>query len=239
MLRAAFLALLLAGGGASAGPTAQTDPHPVEYEREGGTGTLTLTPGANGVRKFGISTFGANAHTCELGGTIRGGVGKLYEQEAGQPPCHISFAQKGTVIEVKAQSLEACMGYCGARASFEGRYHLPPQACTPGASKAVKAAFLKFYKGKNFDQAYDTLNGWFGQCSHLTHWMEADRTRNDLAVTLFHLKQPASCLSTLAATYAAQMKSLKALEEDLPPLDYEAYAAIAKATFHNLKLCGK
>jgi hypothetical protein len=32
---------------------------PVDYERGGGTGILTITPGSNGLRKFGLPTFGA------------------------------------------------------------------------------------------------------------------------------------------------------------------------------------
>ena len=46
-------------------------------------------------------------------------------------------------------------------------------------------------------------------------------------------------METLARTYAAEMKTIKAVEENLPPADYEAYAGTAKATYHNLKLCGK
>jgi hypothetical protein len=69
--------------------------------------------------------------------------------------------------------------------------------------------------------------------------MEADRARNDLALAQYHMKQSSACKATLAKTYAAGMKTLKAVEEDLPPIDYEAYAGTAKATFHNLKLCSK
>lgn len=212
---------------------------PVEYEREGGSGTLTITPAANGVKKFGISTFGANAHTCELGGTIKGNTGRLYEQEPGQPECRITFSQKGNVIEVTAQSPEACTGMCGARATFEGRYLLPPPACSMAASKAAKESFLVQYKAKSYQEAYDTLNNWFVQCENLQHWMEADRARNDLAITQYHLKQPSACLATLARTFAARLRTMKALEEELAPLDYEAYAGTARATFHNLKLCSK
>ncbi|WP_342114327.1 hypothetical protein [Pseudoduganella sp. OTU4001] len=212
---------------------------PVEYEREGGSGTLTISPGANGVKKFGISAFGANAHSCELGGTIKGNVGRVYENEPGQPECLINFAQQGGAIEVTAQSMEACSSMCGARATFEGKYLLPPPACTPGANKAAKAGFLELYRAKQYQQAFDTLNNWFAQCANLQHWMEADRTRNDLAITLYHMKQPSACLATLSRTYAAEMKSMKAVEAELAPLDYEAYASTAKATFHNLKICSK
>lgn len=212
---------------------------PVEYEREGGSGTLTLSTNAKGVKKFAISTFGANAHTCELGGTIHGTFGRLDDQEPGQPECRIAFAQKGNVIEVTSQSEEACAGMCGSRASFDGRYMVPPAACLPAASKASKESFLTLYKAKSYQQAYDTLNKWYMACGHLQHWMELDRTRNDLALTQYHMKQPAACRATLAQTLAAEMKTLKAVEEELAPLDYEAYAGTAKATFHNLKLCSK
>jgi len=212
---------------------------PVEYEREGGTGTLTITPASKGMKKFGLSTFGANAHTCELGGNIKGTQGTLYDSEPGQPECRITFAQKGDVIEVTTQTQDACSGVCGARATFEGRYFLPPQACTPAASKATRDAFLVQYKAKNYPQAYEMLNGWLDQCSHLLFWMDADRARNDLALAQYHMKQPAACMDTLARTYAAEMKTIKALEENLPPADFEAYAGTAKATFHNQKLCTK
>lgn len=212
---------------------------PVDYEREGGTGTLTITPVAKGVKKFGLSTFGANAHTCELGGNIKGTQGTLYDNEPGEPECRITFAQKGDMIEVTAQSQDACASVCGVRATFEGRYFLPPPACTPSASKAAKDAFLAQYTAKNYQQAYDTLNRWLEQCSHLLHWMETDRVLNDLALAQYHLQQPAACVETLAKTYAAEMKTMKAVEDELPPADYDAYAGTAKATFHNLKLCGK
>ncbi len=212
---------------------------PVEYEREGGTGTLTITPAGKGMKKFGLSTFGANAHTCELGGNIKGMQGTLYDSEPGQPECRITFAQKGDVIEVTTQTQEACSGVCGVRATFEGKYYLPPPACTPAASKETRDAFLVQYKARNYAQAYETLNGWLDQCSHLLFWMEADRARNDMALAQYHMKRPADCMETLARTYAAEMKTIKAVEENLPPADYEAYAVTAKATFHNLKLCGK
>lgn len=227
MAAALLLALALA--------TAQ----PVDYEREGGTGTLTIMPSAKGTKKFGLSTFGANAHTCELGGTIKGNQGTLYDHEPGEPECRITFTQKGDMIEVTAQSQDACSSVCGVRATFEGRYFLPPPACTAGASKEVKDAFLAQYKAKHYQQAYDTLNGWLDQCSYLLHWMESDRVLNDLALAQYHMQQPAACLATLAKTYAAEMKTIKAVEEELPPADYDAYASTAKATFHNQKLCGK
>ncbi|WP_028100807.1 hypothetical protein [Pseudoduganella violaceinigra] len=212
---------------------------PVEYDREGGTGTLTITQGSNGEKKFTLSTFGPNAHDCELSGSIKGTIGTLDDQGPGEPECRIAFAQKGSVVEVTPQSMEACAGVCGARATFHGRYYVAPRACKPAASKATKDAFLVQYKAKNYQQAYDTLNGWLGQCSHLMHWMEADQVRNDLAMTQFHLKQPAACLATLAKNYAAKMKTIKALEEELPPMDYEAYVKTAKATFFNQKLCSQ
>lgn len=214
-------------------------PQSVEYEREGGTGTLTITTAANGVKKFGISTFGANAHTCELSGNIQGTIGRLDDQEPGQPECRIVFTQKGDVMEVRPQSEDACAGLCGIRATFDGRYMVPPAACLPAASKTAKESFLALYKAKNYQQAYDTLNKWYSACGHLQHWMELDRTRNDLALTQYHMKQPAACRATLSATLAAEMKTLKAVETELAPLDYEAYAGTAKATFHNLKLCSK
>ncbi|XLZ72960.1 hypothetical protein ABT364_13585 [Massilia sp. SR12] len=212
---------------------------PVEYEREGGTGTLTITTDAKGVKKFTISTFGANAHTCELGGTIQGTVGRLDEREPGQPECRILFARTGNVIDVKPQSDDACAGLCGLRATFDGRYMVPPAACVPAASKASKESFLALYKAKSYQQAYDALNKWYKACGHLQHWMELDRARNDLALTQYHMKQSAACRATLAPTMAAEMKTLKAVQEELAPLDYEAYAGTAKATFHNLKLCSK
>ena len=212
---------------------------PVEYEREGGTGTLTITSTAKGAKKFAISTFGANAHTCELSGTIQGTVGRLDDLEPGQPECRVNLVQKGSVVEVSPQSEEACAGLCGTRATFDGKYMLPPAECKPAASKAAKEFFLALYKGKNYQQAFDVLNKWSTACASLQHWMERDRTLNDLALTQYHMKQPAACLATLSKTLAAEMKTLKAVEEELAPLDYEAYASTAKATFHNLKLCSK
>lgn len=231
-----MLSLVFAMAAQTAAPAVAV---PVEYERAGGSGTLTITPGPNGLRRFGLSTFGANAHTCELGGTIKDNIGTLYDNEPGQPQCRISFRQRGDVIDVTAVSYEACMGLCGARATFEGKYQLPPEACKQAAARSTRERFGALYKAKQYQQAYDTLHGWFVQCSGLLHWMEADRARNDMAITQYHLKRPAACLQTLSATYAAPLKSMAAVEEDLPPMDFEAYASTAKATFHNLKLCAK
>jgi hypothetical protein len=212
---------------------------PVEYVREGGFGTLTMTPAGNGAKAFELSTFGANAHDCSLSGTIKGDIGKTNDTEPGQPECRIAFAQKGNMIEVTPQTPEACREYCGARASFDGKFYLPPPACTQGASQQAKDAFLSQYKARNYAQAYEGLNAWFGTCSFLVHWIDADRVRNDLALAQYHMKQPAACMATLANTVAAKAKTLKALEEELPPVEWDSYAPTAKATFYNMKLCSK
>lgn len=226
---AAVLLLALALGAAQ----------PVEYIRERGSGTLTITPAVDGTKEFRISTIGAAGHMCELDGTLTGNIGKQKQYDPSDPECRITVTQKGGMLEVDSPTMEACSEGCGARATFYGNYYLPPPACKPGASRHTKDAFLSQYKARNYVQAYDTLNEWFGQCEHLMFWVDVDKTLNDLALTQYHMNQPASCMATLAKTYAARKQSMEDVQMGLPNVDYESYASIAKATFHNLKLCRK
>jgi len=212
---------------------------PVEYKRERGTGTMTISTAGNGVKEFRISTIGAAGHSCDLEGTIKGNVGRQRGSAQDTAECLITFKQKGDTMEVDSPTLDICSESCGARATFYGNYYLPPAACKPGPSKKTKDEFLKQYKARNYAQAYVTLNEWFGKCEHLMFWIDVDRTRNDLALTQYHMNQPAACLATLAKNYAAEKNTMEEVQLGLPREEYEAYASTAKATFHNLKLCGK
>jgi len=215
------------------------DVQPGEYTRELGTGTLTITSAGAGIKEFRISTIAAAGHMCELDGTLNGNVGKQKQYDADSPECLVNFTQRGNVVDVASNTREACLEGCGARATFEGTFYLPPAACKPGASRQVKDTFLRQYKARNYAQAYQTLNEWFGKCEHLMFWVDVDNTRNDLALAQFHMNQPAACLATLAKTYAAKKKTIEEVQLRLAYVDYEAYASTAKATFHNLKLCKK
>jgi len=212
---------------------------PGEYKRERGSGTLTITSAGNGTKEFRISTIGSAAHMCELEGTISGNIGKQRGGEPGDPECLVAFTQQGNKIEVDTPTLDVCSESCGARATFYGSYYLPPPACKPAAIRKTKDEFLKQYKARNYAQAYDTLNEWFGKCEHLMFWVDVDRTRNDLALTQYHMNQPGACMATLANTYAARKKSIEDVQLGLPNVEFEAYVSTARATFHNLKLCGK
>lgn len=209
---------------------------PGDYETHRAWGSLTIEKTAGGDLRFSIEVLGGNAHTCSLQGPIEGEVGQADDSDPAAP-CRVSFRPQGKAIEVGSNTPQACRMFCGMRAMFEGSYYLPPPGCKPKERVARKEVFARQYRGRDFPQALATIEKLNAECGEFLDWIEIDRLRNDWAITLYHLGRRADCRAALAPTRAAQFADADALREELPPTDFENYLAVAKATWHNLKLC--
>lgn len=234
-----FMGLCMALSMAADAAAQTAPPGPGRYETEGGWGHLTLEAGSRkGTLRFVIETLGGNAHTCSVGGTLQGDRG-VADDETGPDACAIRFTARGDRIEVKPLTPENCRTFCGARASFDGTYLLPPEGCRPAQRQSRRAAFLAGYQARRYSEALAQLSALQRDCGLLLSWLETDRVRNDLAVTLHHLGRDDECLAQLKATRAAQWSTEAEVREGLPPSDADAYLPVAKATWTNQRLCGR
>jgi hypothetical protein len=202
------------------------------------SGSLSIRPGKGGSSTFQIDTVGANFHLCSLNGMVKDGMGYVEDEEKSEPQCLILFTIEKGRINVSTQSDSACRRYCGARAMFEGTYLLPPAGCKLSVREVTRKSFLASYRSKDYSHAYDTLNEMYQQCHDFLNRVEIDSVRNDLAIAQFHLGHKEACLDILKDTIGAtQTDEDKLSETRMPPGDFYAYLPIAKATWHNLKLC--
>jgi hypothetical protein len=172
------LALLFVFATAGAVPP---QPAPGNYILDHDNGTLSIQQDRQDQSLFKIETIGANCHTCDVSGVIQNGVGRS-DAAYGEAQCRIAFAIHGTSIEVTPITEEACRGYCGARASFEGAYSIPPADCTKDAQQAERDKSLRLYRAHRYASAANLLRALTVQCSNFINWIEADRIRNDLAL---------------------------------------------------------
>jgi hypothetical protein len=215
-----------------------------EYIAEGGWGQLTITK-SNKQLHFSISAVGANAHICDLEGKIKDNQ-STPDNDMGDQSCVIHFRPQGSSIKVESEKYEACSIYCGARATFEGVYLKPAVGCADKEREHTHRQFKMLYDKKNYKAAAATLTPLLTQCEKTLGWMETGEIRNDLAITQYHLKQFAECQKTLEPLQnnVGQMEEKlpqteQGLKELLPPSDFDAYLPIAKATWHNSKLCSQ
>lgn len=211
------------------------------YYLKGGDGDLTVKQTGPQTSWFSIETVGGNAHMCSLEGEISNGTATLsfsFNQKNANP-CVVGFAMRQEGIAVTSNGSEACREYCGMRAMFEGVYVKPNPGCTGLERQARRAAFSKQYKGKSYENAAAILKTMLDDCSGIMGWLDIDQTRNDYAVTLHHLGRDADCLSVLRQTRAHGIKDEDALRASMAPTDYDNYLRIARATWHNIRLCGQ
>lgn len=209
----------------SAGPL---EPKVGTYVFEGGAGTLVLAKGT-----FSIEVVGANAHTCQLSGTWKGAAGLANDEGE---KCELSFGVKGDEVSVTSTG-EACRTYCGARASFDGRYLTPPKGCTSAEVKKTRTAFKTAYDKKQFAASITLLKPLLETCVPVLDRFDVMWIRNDLAIAQHKAGDDQACLATLEPL---------AEYRDAPPgepIGYEpsfedVFARIAKATRTNAKLCG-
>jgi hypothetical protein len=205
-----------------------------DYEMLHGQSFLSVQTNKKGVVSFGINTIGANGHICSLQVKIKGSTGYVEENDK---PCLISFEKASNGLTVKTSTVDACRNYCGVRAWFEGTYFLPPVLCTSKKRESIKKTFLSDYRFKKYARAYSTLNVMYSQCHDFLDWVEIDSVRNDLALTQFHLGHNDVCLNLLKDTVGATAGSEEALRSQLPPVDFDTYLPVARASWHNIKLC--
>lgn len=204
------------------------EPKAGTYIFEGGAGTLVLAKGT-----FTIDVVGANAHTCNVSGTWKGATGLANDEGE---KCELAFAVKDGEVSVTSTG-DACRTYCGARASFDGRYLTPPKGCTGAEVKKTRAAFKTAYDKKQYPEAITLLKPLLETCVPVLDRFDVMWIRNDLAITQHKAGDDAACLATLEPL---------AEYRDAPPgepIGYEpsfedVFARIAKATRTNAKLCG-
>lgn len=231
------LALGAALPASAAGPATRTaTPAPGVYATEGGFGQLTVQAPVGGASRFAIETQGANGHSCALDGTIRGGRAQL-DTTPGDPACVIGFEPLASGYRVSGSGGGECRYFCGARAGFEFDYLPLPTACETQQVQRQRDRFLRDYKAKRYGDAAPVLQTLLTQCERWLNWFEVGEVRNDLAITQYHLGQKAACRATLAPVAATATRNRQTLQASLPPTDFESYLPIAKATWHNLKLC--
>lgn len=234
-LRAALLAGLAGWFTATAAWAA--DPAPGTYITEGGWGTLVVSrSGAKGLQ-FRLGAMGANGHSCDLRGTIVDGKASL-EVGLGEPACSVSFKARPGSVDVEASDSASCRFFCGMRAWFEGSYLQPSPACTSGAKTATRRRFATLYRAKSYGQAASVLAPVLQECAQTLNGLESGRLRNDMAITLFHLGRRDECLDMLKPVLELAGKDEDELRQALPPSDFELYLPIARAAWHNARLCG-
>lgn len=204
-------------------------PPPGTYVFEGGFGTLVLEK-----KTFAIDVTGANAHVCSIKGAWSGKTGVANDEGS---RCDVTFEFTNGAVKVEAPDTEDCRAYCGARASFDGTYLVPPKGCARAEVKRTRDRFKAQFDKKEFAAAVTTLSPLLDTCTRVIDRFGLMWIRNDLALAQHRAGDDAACLATLEplaeyrdAPLGEPLGSEPAFEEEL--------ARIAKATRTNAKLCG-
>jgi hypothetical protein len=228
-----FLSVFVAAGRLEAAPPAAIEPG--NYVTEHSWGQLQIQAPKKGGQSFNLDVLGGNGHTCTLSGVIRQRTARI--ENGDEPVCVVRFGQKGEGIEVTVDDADPCRAWCGMRAWFEGYYSRPPPACVPRVVRATRSDFQRLYKSKAYGEARAKIEGLLNTCGSVIDRFDEMWIRNDLAVTLHHLKDDAACLKVLEPMreWAASEDGEVAIGE---PAYEDFYRRIGKAIRANLKLCG-
>lgn len=218
----------MAGGAASA------QVPPGEYLGEHGGGVLMVSPAAGGAQKFTLQAFGANGHSCDLDGEIRGRQARV-PTEDGQPACVVDFKPKGADFDISGS--DTCRFFCGARAGIEGAYLKPAPGCRSAEIKKTRAQFKQAYDRKDYAGARTLLAPLLDNCKRTLDQFEDGNIRNDLAVTLYHLNDFAACGKVLEPLSDWAKMSDKEINEGFPPTDAASVLSVAKPARTNFRLC--
>lgn len=211
------------------------------YVSSGDGGRLKVEQ-RDGQTFFSIDAVGENCHICGLSGRLVGTVAETVDEEPsnGTMACRIRMtpSRDGRQIDVQPQTEEACRRYCGLRAGFDGVYRKPGALCTDRGQRNARDLFIRHYRAKNYARAVEVLRPLLEQCGDFLHWLDIDGIRNDLSLAYFHMGKAGQCIDTLRATRASGFADEDALREALPTCDFDNYVQTARATWHNMRLCG-
>ena len=108
----------------------------------------------------------------------------------------------------------------------------------PEAKLATRRRFAALYRAKAYRQAESVLAPLLTECEQTLDWLESGQIRNDVAVTLFHLGRRAECLDALKPVLDMAGQDEGGLRQGMPPTDFEFFLPIARAAWHNARLCG-
>jgi len=214
---------------------AQPEIAPGEYITERGWGNLKIKKDQNGGLSYQIDTVGGNAHTCNLSGEILNGKSVLEGEE--NKPCVVTFTPTGKGISITDND-DACRNYyCGARAGFTGLYLKPSKGCDRASIKKTRNEFKRLYDKGDFALARAKLEPLLNTCSSIIIWDDLGRIRNDLAITLYKLRDYSECREVLHPLEVDANRSDEELRNAYPPADAPSAISIARATRTNLKFC--
>jgi len=235
VMRLALSLCLAACALAQARPDTQTLA-PGEYVSAGGMGVLTLRTETDKRLLFELETVGGNAHTCSLDGEIRNGR-TIVSDTPDPAACVVRFVASGNGIDVSTNDADSCRSFCGARASFVGRYLRPPPGCDSLSRGATHAEFKRLYDQRAYREAQQQASRLLERCTAPMDRIERGRLLNDLAITQYHLGLFEACVRTLQPLADDAARTNAALQDGLPPADYDNYLPIVESTRTNLRLC--
>lgn len=185
----------------------------------------------NSQQQFVMEVIGANGHMCDAEGIIKGDKGFVTD-DSEATPCELSFKANGSRLNIETQN-EVCRNYCGARASLDGEYRMPPKLCEAKSITQQRSQFKIAYDAKQYEKAENILNRLLTQCDFYLYFEEKDSIKNDLALTLYHQNKADLCLEILKETIALDSDAY------LPPADQMTYEKTEKAILFNYGLCQK
>lgn len=217
-------------GGAASAQEAGT------YVREGNTGVLVVKPSSDGTASFKIVSYGSGLHTCEIEGPLRERRGTV---PTARGECEITFepATGGIKVEAAEEGKEACAGFCGAGADFDGVYLSEDETCTPKERSKARSRFKRLFDKKAYAEARELLQPVLESCSATMAQDEQYWFRNDLAFTLARLGEKQACLDMLEPLIGDSNSSDDELREKYGPVWADTFVRLKKATLANLKAC--
>jgi hypothetical protein len=186
---------------------------------------------------FLLSEIGLDGRSCNLEGNIRNQRTFLEGLEAGKA-CILIFWPKYDGVEVSGKGY-ACKNTCGIRANIMGFYHIPKAGCDDATRGQSREDFKSLYDKQEYEAAFKILSPLLPACAKTMRYIESAAIRNDLAITQFHLGKLSDCRKMLEPLSFSGAKNEDELRRLLPPIEFDAYLPIARATWHNSKLCGK
>lgn len=197
------------------------------YVYQGGGGELRIESSGG----FLIDTVGANAHTCNLEGTLSGERGLIADSA-----CVLTISRQGRDIQVADNDHSDCRAYCGVRAGFTGTYFSSSPACTAKRIAANRKRFKLAYDKKAFSSAVQILSPILVECADVLHHFDNAFMRNDLALAQLRSGDAVACLKTLQPVMHFGFSDA---EENInrEPIYAETYIELARATRTNLRLC--